>query len=121
MKPVYGGPRIGQSIRIISGAVANLAAYLERTGRPGRRLVYEDFADGGFSGADAVCESLGAPPIVPGRAPSFVALQRTTDGTNDACIDRFREGIDPQVQASIDRYESVMQPGPHSLSKAHSG
>lgn len=107
-EPVYDGGKIGQSVRIISSGVASLADYLAKTGRPWRKLAYEDFADGDLSAAVAVCEGFGVPAVDPDKAPRLPPLEKTTDAVNEAWIDRFMQNVEPKVQDAIDRYRTYL-------------
>ncbi len=106
--PIFDGPKIAQTIRVISAAVISLAQYLEIAGRPWRKLIYEDFESGDFSSAEAICETFAAPRIDPERAPRFAPLEKTADAVNEAWIDRFLQNVEPRVQDAIDRYRALV-------------
>jgi|GEM_PF-1956731 len=100
----YDTVKIAQSITIIANAVEKLRRYAERTGRPWRRLVYEDFQQGDFTQAMATCDSFAIPRRGVGSKIRPWPVERIGDATNLAWAARFREEVDSHTRDRIERY-----------------
>lgn len=103
----YDADSLSNGVRVIAGVVETLDAWLDRTGRPCRTLIYEDFAQGDLEPALAACEALGAPRR---EAPdaSLPAVQKLGDAQNLEWAERFLREADPAARACIERYDVMV-------------
>ncbi|MDQ2861279.1 MAG: Stf0 family sulfotransferase [Pseudomonadota bacterium] len=101
---VYDGADIARYISLIAGGVDILRLYAERSGRPWRSAVYEDFAQGDFTLVMAACDSLGVPRRRAGSHIRPMPVERIGDATNEAWAARFREDAGPPIRDRIERY-----------------
>lgn len=109
----YDAAQISHSISIIVGGAEKLRRYAERSGRPWRTLLYEDFAQGDFEGARAACDSLGVPRRPPDAQIAPMPVERLSDATNAEWAARFREQATPPIRDRIERYVArVNEPAP---------
>jgi LPS sulfotransferase NodH len=107
MRPgVYDGAKIAQYVSIISRGAQRLRLYAERSGRPWRPLVYEDFAGGDCTQATAACDALGVPRRRAGSKFRPMPVERIGDATNEAWAARFRGELDGSTRDLIERYET---------------
>jgi LPS sulfotransferase NodH len=104
--PVYDGVRIAQSISTIVSAAERLRLYAERSERPLRLLIYEDFAQGDFSQAMAACDALGVPLRRSGAQIRSMPVERISDATNEAWGARFREEMSASARDLVERYST---------------
>ena len=107
-EPYYDPVQLASSVRTIAKAVGTLRTYLDRTERPWRKLIYEDFEHGDFSTAEAICEEFRIPRLAAGQGPKFSTLHRTADEVNEAWIDRFSKDIDDETSRFIESYCEIL-------------
>lgn len=100
----YDGTKIAQSIVIIADGVARLRWYAEASGRPWRRVAYEDFQLGDFAQTMATCDALGIPRRESGSRIQPQPVERIGDATNVAWTARFGAEMDSATRARLDRY-----------------
>jgi hypothetical protein len=105
-EPSYDAVQLATSIKVIANAVASLRTYIDLAQRPWRKLFYEDFEDGDFSAAEAICEGFGVPRIAAGEGPKLVGLSRTRDEINESWQARFLQDMDPKTAVIIEKYQA---------------
>ena len=107
-KPVYDEGAISRAIRKILARANELREYAELTRRPRATLVYEDFANGDFSPAIAVAESLGLPYRTLGEGDEHRPVERMSDSTNTEWQDRYTAEMSPAVRNRIEAYKATL-------------
>ncbi len=105
---VYDVTQLSTSIRGIAKAVDNLRTYIDRAGRPWRKLFYEDFEHGDFSTAEAICDQFGIPRIAEGEGPKLRPLHRTADEVNESWCARFRRDVGKTTSQIIETYSASL-------------
>lgn len=104
IEPVYDGAKIAQSVLIIADGVERLRSYAEASGRPSRRVVYEDFRHGDFSAVMEACDDLGVPRLGPESRIRPQPVERIGDAINAAWAARFVEEAQATTRIRIDGY-----------------
>lgn len=102
----YDPVRIAQSITIIANGVEKLRRYAERTERPWRRLVYEDFRHGDFTHAMAACDAFAIPRRGPNSKFQPEPVERIGDATNQVWAARFQEEMGLSTRERVERYQA---------------
>ncbi|MGI8839824.1 MAG: Stf0 family sulfotransferase [Caulobacteraceae bacterium] len=108
-RAAYNEADIAKSVGLIAGGVERLRLYAERSGRPCRRLIYEDFADGDFTSPVAVCDALGVPHRAADSAIEYSPVEPIGNATNKKWAARFREEMDAETREIIERYQAEIQ------------
>ncbi|MGI8839822.1 MAG: Stf0 family sulfotransferase [Caulobacteraceae bacterium] len=106
----YDEAKIGEYISIIAGGVERLRLYAERSGRPCRRLIYEDFAGGDFTAPTAICDALGLPRRPAGSRIRPMPVERIGDAVNAEWAARFTAGMDFATRDLVEGYLAEIQP-----------
>lgn len=101
---LYNAAKIAQGVKLIADGVERLRLYVERSKRPWRPLVYEDFAHGDFTSAVLACDALGVPRRGADRAIPPSPVERIGDAVNEEWGERFQREATPAIHDAIDRY-----------------
>lgn len=103
-EPTYDAEKIARYITTVLTGINKLRCYAERSRRPWRSAVYEDFAEGDFGLVMAACDALGVPRRAAGAQIRPMPVERIGDATNEAWAAQFREEMDASTREVIERY-----------------
>ncbi len=79
------------------------------SGRPWRRLFYEDYAGGDFASVETVCDALGLPRRPQMETEEHRTLTKIGDDVNEAWCERFRAERDARVDRILERYHALIE------------
>jgi LPS sulfotransferase NodH len=106
--PVYEAEELASSIESTIDRVNRLRLYLQQNGRPWLMLLYEDFSNGDFTRPMAACDAFGVPRRKAGAEISARPIERASDATNEAWIQRFNAEMSPRTRDMIAEYQAAL-------------
>jgi LPS sulfotransferase NodH len=102
--PTYDHALIARYVNVIADNIERLQSYCKHIGRPCGTLFYEDFSNGDFRKAEALCDTFSVPRRGTNSGIRPIPVYRMGDALNESWAARFRAEMDASTRARIDRY-----------------
>jgi LPS sulfotransferase NodH len=107
--PVYDADLIAHSVKSVASHVSHMSRYIESTGRPHTRILYEDIATPGLPAARAAGDMLGLPRREDdGDGALLRPIEKMGDEINEAWKARFLTTMDASIGAVIEAYVDLV-------------
>jgi hypothetical protein len=107
-EPSYNLRDLERAVERIATGVELFRRYVERTDRPSRQVVYEDFLDGSLAAPFAACDALGVPRRIE-DIDRVRSVERMPRDVADEWRERFLAEASPMTIERIEEYQRSLE------------